>query len=61
MKFYRTIGAKLKGGEMAAILNISQGSYSDLYKAMVKAGAKYMSEGPGKGRRAFIVKEWLEA
>ena len=34
---------------------------SDLYKAMVKAGAKYMSEGPGKGRRAFIVKEWLEA
>ena len=30
MRFYRTIGAKLKGGEMAAILNISQGSYSDL-------------------------------
>ena len=34
---------------------------SDLYKAMTKAGAKYISEGPGKGRRAFIVKEWLEA
>ena len=26
-----------------------------------KTGAKYMSEGPGKGKRAFIVKEWLEA
>ena len=34
---------------------------SELYRAMVKTGAKYMSEGPGKGRRAFIVKEWLEA
>ena len=34
---------------------------SELYQAMVKTGAKYMSEGPGKGRRAFIVKEWLEA
>ncbi len=29
---------------------------SDLYKAMNKAGAKYLSEGPGK--RAFIIKEW---
>ena len=34
---------------------------SDLYKAMTKVGAKYISEGPGKGRRAFIVKEWIEA
>ena len=32
---------------------------SDLYKAMTKVGAKYISEGPGK--RAFIVKEWMEA
>ena len=29
---------------------------SDLYKAMTKVGAKYISEGPGK--RAFITKEW---
>jgi len=29
---------------------------SELYKAMTKAGAKYISEGPGK--RAFITKEW---
>ena len=29
---------------------------SDLYKAMTKVGAKYLSEGPGK--RAFIIKEW---
>ena len=29
---------------------------SELYKAMTKAGAKYLSEGPGK--RAFIIKEW---
>ena len=28
---------------------------SELYKAMNKAGAKYLSEGPGK--RAFITKE----
>jgi hypothetical protein len=28
---------------------------SDLYKAMTKVGAKYLSEGPGK--RAFITKE----
>jgi hypothetical protein len=34
---------------------------SDLYKVMTKVGAKYISEGPGKGRRAFIVKEWIEA
>ena len=32
---------------------------SDLYKAMTKVGAKYISEGPAK--RAFIVKEWMEA
>ena len=32
---------------------------SDLYKAMTKVGAKYLSEGPGK--RAFISKEWSEA
>ena len=29
---------------------------SDLYKAMNKAGAKYLSEGPGK--RAFIINDW---
>ena len=29
---------------------------SELYKAMNKAGVKYLSEGPGK--RAFITKEW---
>jgi len=31
---------------------------SDLYKAMTKVGAKYISEGPGK--RAFITKEWIQ-
>jgi len=29
---------------------------SELYKAMTKAGAKYTSE--GRGKRAFITKEW---
>jgi hypothetical protein len=29
---------------------------SDLYKAITKVGAKYSSEGPGKGRQAYIVK-----
>ena len=31
---------------------------SELYKAMTKAGAKYISEGPGK--RAFITKESIQ-
>jgi hypothetical protein len=29
---------------------------SNLYKAITKVGAKYSSEGPGKGRQAYIVK-----
>ena len=31
---------------------------SNLHKTMTKVGAKYITQGPGKGRRAFIVKEW---
>ena len=34
---------------------------SELYEAMTRVGAKYITQGPGKGRKAFIVKEWLEA
>ena len=48
-------------------LNISNSSFktlvkkmkddsSNLYKAITKVGAKYSSEGPGKGRQAYIVK-----
>ena len=39
-----------------AVRNRNRDENSDLYKAMNKAGAKYLSEGPGK--RAFIIKEW---
>ena len=31
---------------------------SNLHKTMTKVGSKYITQGPGKGRRAFIVKEW---
>ena len=34
---------------------------SGLYEAMTRVGAIYITQGPGKGRKAFIVKEWLEA
>jgi DEAD/DEAH box helicase len=34
---------------------------SELYKAMATAGAKYISQGLGKGKRAYIVKDWIEA
>ena len=38
------------------VRRVEKNENSELYKAMTKAGAKYISE--GRGKRAFITKEW---
>ena len=53
----RTLG--MSNATCERLISRMKDERSDLYKAMTKVGAKYISEGPGK--RAFIVKEWMEA
>lgn len=53
----RTLG--MSNATCERLISRMKDERSDLYKAMTKVGAKYISEGPAK--RAFIVKEWMEA
>ncbi len=50
----RTLG--MSNATCERLISRMKDERSDLYKAMTKVGAKYISEGPGK--RAFITKEW---
>jgi len=52
----RTLG--MSNATCERLISRMKDERSDLYKAMTKVGAKYISEGPGK--RAFITKEWIQ-